>query len=97
VRFALWDMTGWHGIPRPLRVAEPRKPRTARRWEIMVRWKIIAAVPHEAHGGRSGEAMDALEEADSFYGSQGRGWWGRWYGAETRSPIPVEGTVPASS
>lgn len=72
VRYALWDMTGWHRDYDPC-VWRSRATEEQKRvgWEMWVRMeKIIATVLHEAHERQIGEATDALEEGpDSFYKS----------------------------
>ena len=72
VRYALWDMTGWHRDYDPCvwrsRATEGQK---LVGWEVWVRMeKIIAMVLHEAYERQVGEAMDALEEGpEGFYKS----------------------------
>jgi hypothetical protein len=72
VRYALWDMTGWHRDYDPCiwrkRATEERKKAG---WEMWVRMeKILAEVLHEAHSRQVDEAMDALSEGpESFYES----------------------------
>ena len=72
VRYALWDMTGWHRDYDPCvwrsRATEEQKQVG---WEMWVRMeKIIATVLHEAHERQVEESMDALEEGpEGFYGS----------------------------
>ena len=72
VRYALWDMTGWHRDYDPC-VWRSRATEEQKRvgWEMWVRMeKILASVLHEAHRLQVGEAMDALGEGpESFYGS----------------------------
>jgi hypothetical protein len=71
VRYALFDITGWHRDYDPClwrkRATEEQK-RVG--WEVWVRMeKIIATVLHEAHERQVQEAMDALEEGpEGFYG-----------------------------
>ncbi|MDP9438920.1 MAG: hypothetical protein M3P49_09265 [Actinomycetota bacterium] len=71
VRYALWDMTGWHRDYDPCvwrsRATEERK-RVG--WEMWVRMeKIIVTVLHEAHERQVEEATDALAEGpERFYG-----------------------------
>ncbi len=64
VRYALWDMTGWHRDYDPCvlrsRATEEQKQIG---WEMWVRMeKIVATVLHEAHQRQVEEAMDALAE-----------------------------------
>ena len=72
VRYALWDMTGWHRDYDPCvwrsRATEEQKQTG---WESWVRMeKIIATVLHAAHRRQVEEAMDALAEGpEGFYGS----------------------------
>ncbi len=72
VRYALWDMTGWHRDYDPCvwrsRATEEQKWVG---WEMWVRMeKIIATVLREAYERQVGEAMDALEEGpEGFYRS----------------------------
>ncbi|MDP9477012.1 MAG: hypothetical protein M3R38_15225 [Actinomycetota bacterium] len=72
VRYALWDMTGWHRDYDPC-VWRSRATEEQKRvgWEMRVRMeKIVAVVLHEAHERQVGEAMGALEEGpEGFYGS----------------------------
>ena len=72
VRYALWDMTGWHRDYDPC-VWRSRATDKQKRvgWESWVRMgKIIAAVLREAHERQMEEVMDALEEGpESFYRS----------------------------
>ncbi len=72
VRYALFDMTGWHRDHDP-RVWRSRATDEQKRvgWESWVRMeKIIATVLHEAHRRQVEEAMDALEEGrEGLYGS----------------------------
>jgi hypothetical protein len=72
VRYALWDMTGWHRDYDPC-VWRSRATDEQKRvgWEMWVRMeKIIATVLDEAHKRQVEEAMDALEEGpESFYRS----------------------------
>ena len=72
VRYALWDMTGWHRDYDPC-VWRSRATEEQKRvgWEMWVRMeKIIVTVLHEAHRLQVEEAMDALAEGpESFYGS----------------------------
>ncbi len=69
VRYALFDMTGWHRDYDPClwrsRATEERK-RVG--WEMWVRMKkIVAAVLQEAHEWQVGEALDALEEGSESF------------------------------
>ncbi len=72
VRYALWDMTGWHRDYDPCvwrsRATDEQK---CAGWEMWVRMeKIIATVLYEAHSLQVEEAMDALAEGpEGFYGS----------------------------
>ena len=70
VRYALWDMTGWHRDYDPC-IWRSRADKELKLigWETWVRTeKIIATVLHEAHERRIGEATDALEEGpEDFY------------------------------
>ncbi len=72
VRYALWDMTGWHRDYDPC-VWRSRATGEQKRigWEMWVRMeKIIATVLHEVHRLQVEEAMDALAEGpEGFYGS----------------------------
>ncbi len=72
VRYALFDMTGWHRDYDPC-VWRSRATEEQKRvgWEIWVRMeKIIATVLHEAHERQVEEATDAVEEGpEGFYGS----------------------------
>jgi hypothetical protein len=72
VRYALWDMTGWHREYDPC-VWRSRATEEQKRvgWEMWVRMeKIVATVLHEAHERQVEEALDALEEGpEGFYGS----------------------------
>ncbi len=72
VRYALWDMTGWHRDYDPC-VWRSRATEKQKRvgWEMWVRMeKIVATVLHEAHERQVEEAADALEEGpESFYKS----------------------------
>ncbi len=72
VRYALWDMTGWHRDYDPC-VWRNRATEEQKRvgWEMWVRMeKIIATVLHEAHRWQIEETMDALEEGpEGFYRS----------------------------
>jgi hypothetical protein len=72
VRYALWDMTGWHCDYDPC-VWRSRATDEQKRagWEMWVRMeKIIATVLDDAHKRQFEEAMDALAEGPgSFYKS----------------------------
>ena len=70
VRYALFDMTGWHRDYDPClwrdRATEEQKRAGWRMWIKME--KIIAAVLQEAHERQAAEAADALEEGpERFY------------------------------
>lgn len=72
VRYALFDMTGWHRDYDPClwrSRADGEQKRVG--WEMWVRMeKIIAAVLHEAYERQVKEAADALEEGpEGFYGT----------------------------
>ena len=72
VRYALWDMTGWHRDYSPAAWRSRATDEQKRiGWEMWVRMeKIVATVLHEAHERQVEEATDALEEGpESFYGS----------------------------
>lgn len=72
VRYALWDMTGWHRDYDPCiwrsRADEERK-RVG--WEMWIRMeKIIATVLHDALERQAQETTDVLEEGpEGFYKS----------------------------
>lgn len=70
VRYALWDMTGWHKHYDPC-IWRNRATDEQKRvgWEMWVRMeKIICTVLDEAHKRQIEEAMNALsEEPESFY------------------------------
>ncbi|MDP9484524.1 MAG: hypothetical protein M3Q49_01810 [Actinomycetota bacterium] len=72
VRYALWDMTGWHRDYDPC-VWRSRATEEQKRggWEMWVRMeKIAAIVLQKAHERQVEEATDALEEGpEGFYGS----------------------------
>jgi hypothetical protein len=72
VRYALWDMTGWHRDYDPC-VWRHRATGEQKRigWEMWVRMeRIIATVLDAAHKRQVQEAMDALAEGpESFYRS----------------------------
>ena len=80
VRYALWDMTGWHRDYDPVlwrnRATGERKRQG---WEMWVRMdKIMCAVLREAHERQMEETMDALEDGPQrFYESQLNDWAGR--------------------
>ena len=64
VRYALWDVSGWHRDYSPpawrSRATEEQKREG---WEMAVRIeKIVATVLHEAHERQREEVMDILEE-----------------------------------
>ena len=72
MRYALWDMTGWHRDHSPAawrgRATDEQKRIGREMWVRME--KIIAAVLHEAHERQVEEATDALEKGpESFYRS----------------------------
>ena len=72
VRYALFDMTGWHRDYDPClwrRRATEKQKRVG--WEMWVRMeKIIATLLHEAHELQVEEARDVFEEGpESFYKS----------------------------
>ncbi len=70
VRYALWDMTGWHANYDPCvwrnRATEEQKKVG---WEMWVRMeKILCTVLREAHEWQIEETMDTLSEGpESFY------------------------------
>lgn len=72
VRYALWDMTGWHRDYDPClwrnRASEEQKKAG---WEMWVRMdKIICKVLQEAHQRQLDETMKALEDGpERFYES----------------------------
>lgn len=72
VRYALWDMTGWHTNYDPC-VWRSRATEEQKRagWEMWVRMeKIICAVLREAHERQIEETMAALSEGPArFYGT----------------------------
>jgi hypothetical protein len=72
VRYALWEMTGWHRDYDPCLWHE-RAGEVRRRvgWQMWVRMeKILLAVLQEASRRQLEEVMDALEEGpERFYGS----------------------------
>jgi hypothetical protein len=64
VRYALWNVSGWHRDYSPpawrSRATEEQKREG---WEMAVRIeKIVATVLHEAHERQREEVMDILEE-----------------------------------
>lgn len=71
VRYALWDMTGWHRDYSPPawrnRATEEQKKIG---WEMAVRIeKILAEVLNKAHKQQTEEVMETLSEGpESFYG-----------------------------
>ncbi len=72
VRYALFDMTGWHEDYDPC-IWRKRATEEQKRvgWEMWVRMeKILAMVLHEAYRQQVEETMNALSEgSESFYRS----------------------------
>ncbi len=72
VRYALFDMTGWHEDYDPC-IWRSRATKEQKRagWEMWVRMeKIIAVVLNEAHKRQVEETMDTLSEgSEGFYKS----------------------------
>jgi hypothetical protein len=72
VRYALWDMTGWHRDYDPC-VWRHRATQEQKRagWEMWVRMeRILCTVLNAAHEQQIEETMDALSEGpESFYKS----------------------------
>jgi hypothetical protein len=72
VRYALWDMTGWHANYDPA-IWRERATEEQKRvgWEMWVRMeKIVCQVLRESHERQIEETMDALFEGpESFYKS----------------------------
>ena len=72
VRYALWDMTGWHRDYDPC-VWRNRATEEQKRvgWEMWVRMeKIIATVLREAHRLQIEEAMDTFAEGPEGFASK---------------------------
>ena len=72
VRYALWDMTGWHRDYSPAAWRSRATDEQKRiGWEMWVRMdRIMCAVLREAHERQIQETMDALEDGpDRFYRS----------------------------
>ncbi len=72
VRYALWDMTGWHrDYDQCVWRSRATEEQKQAGWEMWVRMeKIVATVLHEAHERQVVEVTDALEEGpEGLYGS----------------------------
>ncbi len=73
IRYAMWDMTGWHRDYDPC-VWRSRATEEQKRigWEMAVRIeKIIVTVLHEAHKRQVEETMETLGEGpEGFYESR---------------------------